>query len=325
MSRTLRALLAVGLPLLGAGCSSAGDNLGVQLPNGRGLSVLVVYDRDLSGGPTNTDSVLAGVTIYLKVPGGADTIMSGLTNGNGVATFTGLPAGPYSVELPASILGDSLTGVAVPNAVYVTPGGPAPTISVAAAFVPITIQQARAAAVGKRVLVTGVILSGPASSPDTSAYMHDSSGAVRLQAVRVLVGGNALPGDSVRVLGTVAVRNGQHVLDSARVSLLQPVNLPEPDTLTTAAGATAAGGTLDAALVFFGNTEILDTLTQGPALVVTLDDGTGPVEMVLDSLLTVNPALFVPGDSVSATGVLVPNTTGSWQLVPRTRQDITVF
>lgn len=309
-----------------AGCSNAGENLGIRESPGVGFVATVLYDRDLNALPGNADSPLAGVRVFLKVPGGPDTLAVDTTDAQGQVAFLRIPTGPYAVEVDASALGDSLTTLLTPKAAQVFPSGGPDSMVALLAFPTQTVAAARALPIGRRVLVSGLVLAGPLSSRDSSGSLRDATGAVRLTGVRVLSGGVSLPGDSVRVLATVAVRNGQNVLDLAAISLLNLTSLPVGDTLPTGVAVTASAGVRDADLVSLLGAEILSTSAVNGDLTVTLDDGSGPLEMVVDSVLLIAPGIFVVGDSLSGEGVLVPAPGGlQWQFRPRVRQDFTIF
>ncbi|MEO8636487.1 MAG: hypothetical protein ABI587_14525 [Gemmatimonadales bacterium] len=329
--RQLIVRTALGLTLTGtalAGCANAGEDLGIRVRPGVGFSATVLYDRDHDGQPSGPDSVLANVPVFLKVPGGPDTLAVDTTDAAGRVAFLGIPTGPYAIEVDASALGDSLETLLTPRAVQVFPSGNPGSIIALLTFPSLTVAQARALSIGSRALVTGLVLAGPQSTRDTSASLRDSTGAVRLTGVKILIGGFAAPGDTSRVLATVGVRNGQPVLTIASISLVVGAAGPAPggDTLTTAVAATANGGALDADVVSVVGAEILSTSSANGDLTVTLDDGSGPLEMVVDSVLVITPGIFVVGDSLSGTGVLVPATGGAqWQFRPRFRQDFTIF
>jgi hypothetical protein len=336
MLRTLRrdrhALL--GLLLLASAtataCSNAGEGLGINLPGGRNVVAQLYFDRDFNNAPVPTaaDTTMAGIPVYLLVAGTQDTVGTDTTDATGTVNFPSVPAGPYTIAVDsAKALGDSLVTVLTPSSVTVTGTGSAPFILARLGYPVVGVSAARASAVGRKVVVNGTILAGPQTFSDTTANLRDASGAVRLTAAAVTVGGFVTPGDTVRVLGIVAVRAGQRVLDEAQIVLLRP-GLPslQADTLSTAAAASAQVAARDADLIFVNGAPILDTTTTaGAAFLVTVDDGSGPLEVVFDSLLQVNTAVFIPGDSLKATGVLVPIGGAKWQLRPRSSLDATVF
>ena len=116
------------------------------------------------------------------------------------------------------------------------------------------------------------------------------------------------------------------MLDLAAISLTNTTTLATADTLTTAVAATANGGVRDADIASLVGGEILSTSSANGDLTVTIDDGSGPLDLVVDSVLQVAPNIFVIGDSLSGQGILVPAAGGAtWQFRPRFRQDFTIF
>ena len=116
--------------------------------------------------------------------------------------------------------------------------------------------------------------------------------------------------------------------------MAQQVALPQPLELNTATAATADGELRDAALVRIRDADIVDTATVigplGRDLRMTVDDGSGPLDMVLLELGGFNLGQVHP-DSFSireATGLLVPTQTAgglvSWRLIPRSSTDLAV-
>ncbi len=323
----LRAALPGALAALAVACGNAGDGLGIKLPAGPNVVAQVFYDRNFDNGPSAGDTAFAGIKIYLLVAGTRDTVDSAITDVAGAVAFTSPPVGPYTIAVDSvAALGDSMVISLNPATVTVAANGPTALIVGRLGYPVVSIGAARASTPGRRVVIRGEVLAGRQTFSDTTAYVRDSSGAIRLTAATVLVGGFTNPGDSVRVLGTVGQRTGQPVLDAARMALVQPsAAFPGYDTLTTSLADNALGGSKDADLAFVGGTAIIDTLTVGADFRVTVDDGSGPLEVLFDSLLQVNTAQFIPGDSVRATGVLVPTGGGHWELRPRQKQDATVF
>jgi hypothetical protein len=323
----LRAALLGAAAVAAVACGNAGDGLGIKLPAGPNVVAQVFYDRNFDNGPSAGDTAFAGIKIYLLVAGTRDTVDSAISDVAGAVSFPSPPVGPYTIAVDsAAALGDSMIMTLTPATVTVAANGPTALIVGRLGYPVLSIGAARASAAGRRVVIRGEVLAGRQTFSDTTAYVRDTSGAIRLTAATVVVGGFTNPGDTVRVLGTVGQRGGQPVLNSARLALVQPsAAFPAYDTLTTALADNALGGTRDADLAFIGGTAIVDTQTVGADFRVTVNDGSGPLEVLFDSLLQVNGALYVPGDSVRATGVLVPTGGGHWELRPRQKQDATVF
>jgi hypothetical protein len=82
---------------------------------------------------------------------------------------------------------------------------------------------------------------------------------------------------------------------------------------------------LDAALVLVTGAVITDTATVAPDFRLTVNDGAGPLTVLLDSQGGFTRSLFAPGRSMIFRGVLVPTGTGAWQLKPRGIGDIVTF
>lgn len=323
----LRSALLAVTAALAVACSNAGDELGINLPFGPDVVAQVFYDRNFDNAPSAGDTAFAGIKVYLITAGTQDTVDSAITDLAGAVSFTSPVVGRYVIAVDSvAALGDSMVTTLTPSSVTVAAGGSTGVIVGRLGYPVVDIAAARASASGRRVVFRGEVLAGRQTFSDTTAYVRDSSGAIRLTAATVIAGGFTVPGDSVRVLGTVGQRNGQPVLDAAKMALTQPsATAPSLDTLTTALADNALGGSRDADLAFVNGTAIIDTLTVGADFVVTVDDGSGPLEVLFDSLLQVNTALYIPGDSVRTSGVLVPVGTGHWQLRPRQKQDATVF
>ncbi|HXI21651.1 MAG TPA: hypothetical protein VNH46_11220, partial [Gemmatimonadales bacterium] len=298
-----RRLAALAFLALIPACSNAGSDLGMGLPNGPGPSALVYIDRDFNAAFSAGDTTLAGATVWLIVAGTHDTVASAATDAAGIVSFGGVTPGAYTVAVDSALLqGDSLVSTLTPASVTVVASGPPAGIQVRLGYPMVSVAQARARPPGSRVVVSGIIVAGRQTFADTTAYLRGVGAALRLLSVVNLSGGPTnLPGDTVRVLGTVAARDGQPVLDSARVFFLTQLAPPVPDTVTTAQAATARGGVLDADLVTIVGATIAATTTQGADLVVTLDDGSGSLDLVIDSNVPIAPGPFIAGATVDAT------------------------
>jgi hypothetical protein len=192
---------------------------------------------------------------------------------------------------------------------------PLPVISVAAA---------RALPAGRNVVVVGVALNGSTTFSDTTVHLADNSGAIRLTRLRTTVAA----GDSVRVRATTATRDGQPTLDDVTTVALGRGLYPTAPTLTTAAAATASGGTRDAALVVVRGATVSDTATVRGDFKLTVSDGSGALEVLLDQAADAAfrspllPGVFVPGNRFDIVGVLQPSGTGTWRLKPRFPADL---
>jgi DNA/RNA endonuclease YhcR with UshA esterase domain len=228
----------------------------------------------------------------------------------------GFNLGPFLV--PGAYL--NVTGLLVPTDSGTWQLKPRGEVDVDLIIPLLSIAAARTRPAGEIVFVDGIVLNEWDTFGDSTLHISDTSAALRGVQVRR---STTFPGDSIRFIGTLATRNGQPVLDRATVFFLDRVGEPDPVTVTTAAAASANGGTLDAALVKIDSARISDTATVNGDFVAAIEDGTGQLELVLDGDITFNlGSFFVPGAIVEVTGVLVPTGSGTWQIKPRSELDV---
>lgn len=190
----------------------------------------------------------------------------------------------------------------------------------------VPIDTARQEPPDTRLIVQGLALNAWNAFGDSTLHVADSTGAIRgLRVDRVSVAA----GDSIEVLGTTTTAFGQPVLRDVRVSVVSTgVVSPPGDSIATATAADAALGELDADLVRIAGATVQDTSqTADNDVVLTVDDGSGAVDVVLDREITFFlDAGSVTGKTVDATGLLVPSRSvgGVWVLKPRRNEDIVV-
>lgn len=313
------ALAAVAL----LGCSNAGEDFGFT-PSGSGTVLGFVYlDRDGSLDISQSDTVFAGVRVGL-VSGASDTVFSALVDATGNVRFTGVPFGDYQFVVDTNTVGDSLQVQAIDlAAVHLRANAGSQTIISRLGYPFSTTAAVRGLPVGSRVFVKGVALSSIGIFGDTTSYLTDNNAPIRLTDA-TNGGPVSAAGDSVRVLGTVAIRSGQAVLDTAIVFVFRFGPPPVPVQLSTLLAGTAAGGTQDAGLVNLTNAIITATAAVGPDFHVTVDDGSGPLVIELDGDLVFSLAQFQINKTVNGQGVLVPGGNGAWLFKPRQPSDVTV-
>lgn len=187
----------------------------------------------------------------------------------------------------------------------------------------VTVAEARSQPVGQLVLVRGIALNGWNSFGDATVHVADATGAIRALNVPQSA---VQAGDSVRAVGRIAIQDGQPVLAAATIfpggTTAQP---PQPQPVLTATAASAAGGALDAALVRIDNATILAvTQTGGNDRLLRVDDGSGALDVLVHAATGISFADLVPQGVLTATGVLVAVPGGTWQLKPRSNQDVSV-
>jgi len=327
MMRHSTAGIALAL-LAAAGCTNAGEKLTVPpLPNG-GIQVATYFDRDASHSFTTLDTVMSGVRVALVVPGGTDTIRTGLTV-DGVVTFDSLPLGQYRVVIDRHALNDSV-GVVAGDTGTVRIINTADSSHVGRliriGYNEVSLATARTMAAGKRIMVRGIVTSALQFFRDSTSFLVDTTGTLRVTGSRARPGsqGNNI-GDSVLVLGTTGASLGQGVLKSGLFGTLANGVAPLPRITTVVDANNAKNGTLDAVLIQLSNVVIRDTAVSGPDFMLKVADPadtTVKTTIILDQLLNAPHGIFVPGRTGTFRGVLVPVGDGTWILKPRTGLDV---
>lgn len=330
----MRPLLAMAACALFAGCVNAGEDRILAIQATGSVGGTVFFDANGSGAletAPGTDSGLAGARVHLFVRGTRDTVATATTAALGAFSIPDVPVGSYVVVLDRSLLGDAGVGdtlelIGADTATVTVMPDSTPTFTVGVGYPRLTVAQARAHPVGRRVVVVGVALNNRTGVfRDTTVHLQDTSGAVRLAQLRTLA---VFAQDSLRVRATTgnpALRGNQPFLfDVTVVFQFAGLGFPTSVTLSTAAAAVSAAN--DAQLVVVDSAMITDTATVSGDRRLTVDDGSGPLEVLLDGTWFTPPApaaeVYVPGNAYRFFGVLVPSGTGTWRLKPRNAQDL---
>ena len=328
MRASLGRLLLLALIGISA-CTNAGENLKLPALSTGAIGVGVYFDRDGSLTLTTLDTTVSGVRIALLAPAGEDTLRIAVTNSKGLAVFDSLPIGSYRIVVDRTALADSVGVVAgdtgVVRLVSVTDSIQSSRV-VRLGYSEVSLAAARRLPAGKRVLVRGKVSSPLQVFRDSSAFLVDTSGALRITSSRPRFGGNGNNiGDSVLVLGTTAVQSGQGVVSGGLFLTYGPGLAPTPQVVTVADAINARNGTLDAVLVQLSSIVIRDTASSGADFVVKVADPATPavtVNVVIDQLLGAPRSIFPPGRTGTIRGVLVPAGDGTWVVKPRGPLDI---
>ena len=328
--RCSRAVVVLTLALVTA-CSNAGEPLVLPLLPRGAIGVFLYLDRDGSQTYSTADTVFAGARVALLAPGGVDTIRVATSSAQGVAAFDSVPLGTYRVAVDRRALGDSIATV-VGDSGTIRILGQTDSILAARAvrlsFAEVTIAQARVLPAGRRVFVRGRVLSAMQYFRDSTSFIKDATGYLRITGARhrpPRTGNNV--GDSVSVLGTTGTRQGQPVLINGLFLSLADGPAPTPIAVSVAEASTAKGGTLDAALVVVTGAKISDTLPALPDFLVRIAEATDAAvltDVVLDSLIAAPATFFRPGLTITVKGVLLPRGNGTWILKPRGGGDISL-
>lgn len=321
--RSMGALLAA---LTLTSCENAGSGRVLGLDATGVVRGSVVFDANGSGSQDAEDVPFAGAGIRLLAAGSHDTLRRATTGADGTFLLSGVPVGTYRVLLDSASAGDSATVTDVDVALVRIDPGDTAVVRGTIGFPLVTAAEVRTLPLGMRVFVTGIALHARTTFSDTLLHLADTSGTIRAIRVRPSA---VVAGDSVRLRARISMRLGERALDDVYVFGIAPAFLPTAAAVTTAQAATAVGGTLDASLVSILDAAIADTATVGGHLTVTMDDGSGPVTVVLDR--AADPAFRppLPASTYDAmrrfdiVGVLVPTGAGAWRVRPRSALDLT--
>jgi uncharacterized repeat protein (TIGR01451 family) len=319
--------VALGAALLAAGaCTDASDVTLLEIDATGTVAGIVFLDADGDGQRTGADVPQGDIRVVLLGSSGNE-VQDATTDTLGLFIFEDVPAGAYTVRIPAGALGDSLLAAPEAGEEVQLQREDTVVVELGVSYPVVDVEAVDTLPRGSRIFTSGIALNSRLPFGDGRVHIRGASGALR--AIRVDRASLAT-GDSVRLLGRTAIDQGRTVLDEvSAVVLVNQAALPVPEEVSTADAATADAGALDADLVRVRNAAILDTATVQGDLRVTIDDGSGPLEMVLQSFLQVDPRAFQPDTVVEvarAAGLLVPldggDGTVSWRLFPRGGGDL---
>jgi hypothetical protein len=330
--RRLSRLLSSVTIVAAVACTNAGQSLSVPAIGTGTLAVDVYFDRDNSLTLTSADTVFAGVRVALLVPGGNDTVRTVTTNEHGIAIFDSLRLGSYRLVVDRHALGDTVGVVAGDTGTVRLINQPDSVNSVhliRLGYTEVSLAQMRTMPVGRRVFVRGKVTVPLQVFRDTSTFITDTSGSIRILSTRTLPGqtGNNY-GDSVLVLGTTGRAQGQAVLLNGLVRTVAFGISPIPLVISAADARTARNGSLDAVLVQISNVVISDTASSNPDFLVKVTDPADtthtPTTILVDQLLNAPHSYFRIGASITVKGVLVPLGDGTWVIKPRGGSDLII-
>lgn len=320
-----RAAVLVGaLALTSWACDDAdtGDVLTVEAEGA--VVARLLFDANGTEAPDAQDTPLEDWTFDLNQPAGG-TVASEVTDEDGLATFTEVPVGRLVPAVPDEELGDTLSIVEGTAEPFLLAAGQTREIGTLLSLPFHTIREVRGLPSGKPLFVEGIALNAFAPG-DRSLHLRSGSRYLRILSVDEGTVGVA---DSVRVRGRTAMDAGVPVLEGHAVYRIGPgSSVLEPVSLSTGEAAGAQGGVLDAALVRVENADIEEVVNEGDeGVVVTADDGSGPVNIRFRDFLDLDPDAVDPEtDSVDfCVGILVPVRTDgevTWELRPRSSADV---
>ncbi|MEM7415841.1 MAG: hypothetical protein AAF389_10125 [Gemmatimonadota bacterium] len=321
--RVRGAVAAALLVALATSCEDATNIELLEIPESGVVAGLAYLDLNGNGSFDTGDSVLVDVIVELTT-GGSLIVAADTTDTAGAYVMENVPLGRYGLAVASSILADSLESVAADTVTVLV--GDTAVLDVGATFPNISLEEALASPAGLRVFTSGIALGPRVSFGDGQVHFRGATGFLR--ALNVERVGISI-GDSVRLRGRVVTDNARPALDSVTVDvLINSAALVNPTPGSTGFVASADGGALDGGLAQIDSAEITDTMTVGDDFHVWVDDGSGPLEIVLRGFLNPNPAPFAPDWVVridAATGLVSPFDDGGtvrWRMLPRQPNEV---
>jgi hypothetical protein len=301
-------LVFLSVAALLAGCESPGKIIGID--DAGVVTGLAYVDRDGDGTLSQNDAVAPGVNAALLLEATGDTVARATTRADGTFSMTAVPVGRYLLVANRGTLGDTLAVLQVEEPQITLAVGDTAVRRIRIGFTSTPIAQARALNDGQQVVLHGMALNGWATFGDSTVHLKDASGTLR--AVRVPGPPGIAAGDSVRMVGLMSTQTGQRVLAAASATIIRKgAGLPEPDSVSTAVAASAAGGSRDAGQVRTSGTIIGSQELPSGDYMLTIDDGSGRLEVIFDMNINFGTGAFVPGAVLNVTGVLVPTSAGA--------------
>ena len=312
--------LSVLAGLVITACENSGSGRVLEIDATGRVEGLVFFDANGSRAFEDVaDFPLEDVGVRLLDPASRDTVVRTDSDEDGLYDLLRVPVGSYEVTVDPESIEEGQVVVIDSALISVAPDDSL-TVDITVSFPVVTIDEAREVPPGLVVFVEGVTLNSSQTFGDQSVHLADENSAIRTFGAEP--GAIAL-GDSVRVLGVIDTFDGQPVLAEVITFDIAAAAVPVGQRVTTEVAAGADAGRLDAALVEVNNALINDTATVAGDLVLSVDDNTGPLDVVLDADIIFRlTATFVPGAVLRATGLLVPNGPDTWALKPRFDADL---
>jgi len=288
----------------------------------------VYLDRNGKQIRDGLDPVVPNLLVRAVQALGGGEVGSAVSDENGLFVMDEVPVGTFRLSVDPASLPDSLSVFGLEGETFVVAADSVTTVNFNASFPSYELGEVATLEQGIRVFTTGIALNSRDAEGDATVHLTDGTDflrAVDVDDVRVTTG------DSIRVRGRTALEEGLPVLDDVEPFIIrEDVAVPLPLDVSTDVAAVADGAALNAALVRIQAAEILDTVTVEGDLQATVDDGSGPVDLMLRDYLGFDRGRFSPGFArvEEASGLLVgqlqPGGGLLWRIFPRSSADVAV-
>ena len=323
--RSLWSALALAALSAIAACEDVGSHDPIEIQANSRIRGILFLDLNGSAQYDAGDQTMRGWVVRLLGSNGG-LLASTVSDSTGAFAFD-VDASRVTLDVERARLGDTLQvfGLAVGREVTLLRDDSL-IVSVGFTYPSVSLAAVDSLPLGRRVFVEGIALTNVTTNGPRELHLRAGSDAVRVTSI---VRKPLAPGDSVRVLARRATEAGQPILTGGEITLIRPsVADAEPIDLTTRAASTAQQGAVAAELARIRNADLVRSRNEQSDVILTVDDGTGSLEIQLRSFLGAD-ASFFNADSVrvlSATGLLVPylNEAGQprWRLATRAALDL---
>lgn len=235
-------------------------------------------------------------------------------------TDTPAPTAPTDIPAPTEtpVPTPTATPSPMPTATQTPISPPTPTPSATPTL--LTLAEARAMPDGASIVVAGASITS-SDFTEGGGYLTDATGGIAV----LLEGASFSRGDALVISGTVDDRYSQRTIraDATGLTVVGPGLAPDPEPIATG----SVGEPVEGLLVTL--TGIVQgsptTLTSGEAFEV--DDGSGPVRVLVGPGTEIDTSAWQPGSSLSVTGAVGQrDSTGTgtegYRVLPRDGDDI---
>jgi len=296
------------------------------------LQGLLFFDAngDARFDPSSGDTVLKNVPLALFERGTTTQIGTGVTtDANGRFSITGVPVGTLALAIDTAGMGGQPAFCENPIPVTIFLNEAQFSNIAGRPGCVITITAAEQKPQGSSVTITGIVTATPGQISASSNYWYVQDATSGVELFGIALGGRTIAlGDSVEVTGTLTTFQNELEISNGTLGRHVPnVRQVQPVTVTTrqAATPTSLSDPLLGQLIRLVKAQQTSGYTGGAGRNATLDDGTGPVTIRIESAILSDTAAidtrFAVGKCYDAVGILRNFSTGP-QFTPRSLNEV---
>lgn len=328
MTRTrLRLGAVLAIAIASVACEEDGAHTPLTVGATGTVEGFLFLDLNGDGQAGGGDEGVEGWTVRLRPPAGGGSFGTAVTDTAGFFAFKEVPIGGAVLDFDESLLGDTLELFGLDLDPFSLGAGETLDLRPGLRFMTFELAEVGALEPGIPLFTSGIALNS-LNSAVRSLHIRLGDEYLRIEDITPTA---IQPGDSVRVRGRTTRQAGQLYLDEGAVFRQRITGVvPQPVIVSTEDADGAKGGVLDAALIQIDSAVVLEVdLLDNDDVRVVIDDGTGPVEVLMRAFLGMDDDDFVPDSTYleRTRGLLVPYDDGGdtrWRVLPRTRSDFRV-